>query len=449
MVRSQPHRRNPLRAFLAVALLAAFAGFIVLLGTRYAQVGVVRVPEVVGLRADDASQTLRAQGFEVSTYPDSAPGAPPDSVTRQTPAAGASVRRGRGVALGVSTAGTSTVPRLIGLSQQGAEAVLTRAGLELVGLAYRNAPQPEGTVLAQRPAAGEAASQTNTGTVQLTLSLGPQTRHVRLPSVVGKRLDAAQQQLSKLGFRQVVSVPTRLGPPGVITQIPKAGQRVSVSAPVTLYYAVANRQVVAVPAIRGLDLARAAERLQAAGLRVGLVTADPFDPAKPRGVKEVEPDAYTLWGTAVELRTNGNAGSYSAQAPALPPLRTRTEQAQRPGPNAAQPGNAGNVASRPNAAPLPATGGRVIQIDYDPANYSFTQGRTYEFKVEVTDDAGYPCGVRTQDGAGRSSQRQHRGLRRDRAARVYRRSDRLGVQPVQPVKFRRSAVRAACLEEHV
>ncbi len=385
MVRSQPHRKNPLRAFLAVALLLAFAGFIVLLGTRYAQVGVVRVPDVVGLSANDASQTLRAQGFEVSTYPDSAPGTPPESVTRQTPAAGASVRRGRGVALGVSTAGTSTVPRLTGLSQSDAEAVLARAGLELVGLTYRNAPQPQGTVLVQRPAAGETVS---TGTVQLSLSLGPQPRHVRLPRVVGKRLDVAQQQLSNLGFRQIVTVPVRLGPPGVTAQTPTAGQRVSVSAPVTLYYTVANRQVVPVPPLRGLALAQAAERLQAAGLRVGFVTTDPFDPAEPSGVSEVKPDAYTLWGTAVELHTNGDAGSYRVQTPALPPLRTRTEQAQRPGPNAAQLGNAGNVASRTNATPLPATGGRVISIDYDPANYSFLQGRAYEFKVEVTDDEG-------------------------------------------------------------
>ena len=387
MVRSQPRRKNPFRALLALALLLAFAGLIVLLGVRYAQVGVVRVPEVVGLSAGDASQTLRAQGFEVSTYPDSAPGTPPESVTRQTPEAGASVRRGRGVALGVSTAGTSTVPRLTGLSQRDAEAVLARAGLKLVGLAYRNTPQPEGTVLTQRPAAG-TASPTSAGAVQLTLSLGPRTRHVRLPRVVGKRLDVAQRQLSNLGFRQVVAVPTRLGPPGVTVQTPKAGQRVSVSAPVTLYYTVANRQVVPVPPLRGLALAQAAERLQAAGLRVGFVTTDPFDPAQPSGVSEVEPDTYTLWGTAVELHTNGDAGSYRAQTPALPPLRTRTEQAQRPGPNAAQPGNAGNVASRPNAAPLPATGGRVISIDYDPANYSFLQGRAYEFKVEVTDDEG-------------------------------------------------------------
>ena len=346
------------------------------------------MPDVVGTNAGDASQTLREQGFEVSTYPDNAQGAPPESITRQTPSAGALVRRGRGVALGVSTTGTSTVPRLVGLGRSDAEAVLKNSGLELAELSYRNAPQPEGTVLAQRPAAGVEAAQTASKSVQLTLSLGPRTRRVRLPKVVGKRLDVAQEQLSKLGFRQVVAVPTRLGLAGVNAQTPGAGQRVSVSAPVTLYYTVANRQVVAVPPLRGLDLAQAAAQLQAAGLRVGLVTTDPFDPAKPRGVVGAEPGAYTLWDTAVELHTNGDAGSYRAQAPAPPPVRTATG-AREGAPGTVQAAGDQNAAGGANPAlNLPATGGRVIPISYDPANYSFLQGRAYVFKVEVTDDEG-------------------------------------------------------------
>ena len=394
MVRSKPRRGNPFRILLALALLAAFAGLIVLLGVRYAQVGEVRVPEVTGENVRDASRTLQSLGFEVSTYPDSTRSAPPDSVTSQTPAAGASVRRGRGVALGVSTAGETSVPRLVGLSRSDAEAALESAGLELSRLAYRNAPQPEGTVLSQQPAGGETLQTTNKA-VQFTLSLGPQARRVLLPRVVGKRLDVAQEQLGKLGFRQIVTVPTRLGQTGVTAQTPKAGVRASVSAPVTLYYTVANRQVVPVPSVRGLDLERAAERLQAAGLRVGQVTTDPFDPAKPRGVSTVQPDTYTLWGTAVELHTNGDAGTYRTQAPALPPLRTgtgpregRAGQGQGQGQTSGQTGAGNTGAGQSPALSLPATGGRVISIDYDPANYSFLQGRAYEFKVEVTDDEG-------------------------------------------------------------
>ncbi len=389
MVRSRPRRRSPFRVLLALALLTAFAGLIGLLGVRYVQVGEVKVPGVVGENVRDASRTLQNLGFEVSTYPDSTRSAPPESVTSQTPTVGASVRRGRGVALGVSTAGETSVPRLVGLGRSEAEAALASAGLELSRLAFRNAPQPEGTVLAQRPAGGSTL-QSNANAVQLVLSLGPRAQRVVLPRVVGKRLDVAEAQLNKLGFRQVVTVPTRLGPPGVTAQTPKAGVNASVSAPVTLYYTVANRQVVAVPPVRGLDLERAAERLQAAGLRVGQVITDPFDPAKPRGVSTVQPGSYTLWGTAVELRTNGDAGSYEVQAPALPPVRTpagtREDQLQT-GSGSGQPqGQTG--AGQSLAAGLPATGGRVIPIAYDPANYSFLQGRAYEFKVEVTDDEG-------------------------------------------------------------
>ncbi len=388
MVRSQPQqsprRRNPFRALLALALLLAFAGLILLLGTRYAQTGEVSVPGVVGQNVGDASRTLQALGFEVSTYPDSTKRAPPERIVSQTPNAGATVRRGRGIALGVSTAGESSVPRLVGLNRSEAEAVLERAGLGLSRIAYRNALQPEGTVLVQRPAAGQilqSEGQVAAEPVQLTLSLGPQVRRVLLPRVVGKRLDVAERQLSNLGFRQIVTVPTRLGAPEVTAQTPRAGVRASISTPVTLYYTVANRQVVPIPPVRGLELGRAAERLQAAGLRVGQVTVDPFDPAQPRGVSTVEPSTYTLWGTAVELRTNGDAGSYEAQAPALPPARA---QAQAQARNPAREG-AGSIRTVPR---LPATGGRVIPITYDPANYSFLQGRAYEFKVEVTDREG-------------------------------------------------------------
>ncbi len=401
MVRSRPRRGNPLRILLALALLLAFAGFIVLLGTSYAQVGEVIVPDVVGENARDAGQTLRTLGFEVSTYPDSTRQAPPESVTSQTPAAGASVRRGRGVALGVSTAAQTSVPRLVGLGRGEAEAALEDAGLDLSNLAFRNAPQPEGTVLFQRPAGGSTLQTTKP--VQLTLSLGPKAQLVPLPRVVGKRLDVAEKQLNKLGFRQVVTVPTRLGPPGVTAQTPKAGVKARVSAPVTLYYTVTNQQVVPVPPVRGLNLERAAERLQAAGLRVGQVVTDPFDPTKPRGVSTVLPKAYTLWDTAVELHTNGDAGSYEAQAPALPPVRTGTGQRegqvrtgqsvdqsvdQSVGQTATGQGR-GQAETGQNLFPnLPATGGRAIPIAYDPANYSFLQGRAYVFKVEVTDAEG-------------------------------------------------------------
>jgi len=257
-------------------------------------------------------------------------------------------------------------------------AALAEVQLEPARLAYRHAPQPEGTVLSQQPAAGEALGD---AAVSLTLSLGPRPPRVALPRLIGMRADVAQRRLETLGFRRIELVPTRLGAPGVNAQSPEAGVRTPVSAPVTLFYTVGNRQVVPVPSVVGLELQGAVNRLQAAGLRVGWVSADAFDPAKPRGVTAVTPQDYTLWGTPVTLRTNGNAGDYRAQEPA-PPQRA-------PFSSPAQP-QAGVTPRTPTGAQAlpPATGGREIPISYDPANYSFLQGRAYDFRVEVSDDAG-------------------------------------------------------------
>lgn len=407
MVRSRPRRTGFFRVLLALLLLTAFASFIVLLSTRYVQVGEVRVPDVVGSNAEDASRALRGLGFEVSTYTDTAATAEPDSVTTQTPAAAAVVRRGRGVALGVSARQSEVVPRVVGLAQAEAATALSEAQLGVGEITFRNAPQPEGVVLEQRPAAAPGALRPE---LDLVVSLGPKPRQVALPRVVGMQLGAAQQRLQRLGFRRIEAVPTRLGPARVNAQQPRAGVRTEVSAQVTLYYTVANRQVVPVPSVLGLGLQAAAQRLQAAGLRVGPVTTDPFDPTQPSGISRVNPDGYTLWGTAVELRTNGNAGTYRVGAPLLPSQMSPAQNPPRGGtraalgqtadplnPRAEQVGQTGqgNTAALPQ---LPATGGRAIPIAYDPADYSFLQGRAYEFQVEVTDEEGSRVALSRQMG---------------------------------------------------
>jgi len=395
VVHSQPRPSGFFRVLPALLLLTTFAALIVFLSTRYVQVGEVRVPEVVGSNVQEASRALRALGFEVSTYTDSSAAAAPDSVTAQTPAADAVVRRGRGVALGVSARRGDEMPAVVGLTQAAATVALEELQVEVAQLDYRHAPQAEGVVLEQHPAAGGALDDTE---VALIVSLGPPPRRVVLPRVTGLRVDVAQRRLEKLGFRRIERVPTRLGTPGVNAQTPRAGVPTEVSAQVTLYYTVGNAQVVPVPSVVGLDLQETAARLQTAGLRVGWVEPDTFDPAKAGGVTDVSPADYTLWGTPVTLRTNGNAGDYQALEPALPqnsPFTRPQVQPVQPGGRPTQAGSPGPSLSptpdrlRPAAAQgLPAGGGRTIPIAYDPANYSFLQGRAYEFRVEVTDEAG-------------------------------------------------------------
>lgn len=382
-MRSRP-RRSPLRAVIALLFLVALAGATLLLSTRYVEVGVVRVPDVTGQNVAEARRTLARLGFEVSTYPDAARTAAtvPGGVTDQTPDAGALVRQGRGVALGVDRSAGGAVPRLVGLSVGEAEAALRGAELTVSTLSYRNAPRPAGTVLGQRPQAGPSAARS----VALTVSLGPRTQRVALPRLVGQPLRVARQRLRALGFRRVEAVPVRLGAGGVTAQRPRAGTRVSVSAPVTLLYTVRNRQVVPVPPVAGLDLPRAAERLQAAGLRVGRVQTDPYDPSRARGVSAVQPEGYTLWGTAVDLRTNGAAGTFVPRAPAPPAPRDDADGA-RPLPSTRNPNV--RLTPAPERTPtLPGTRGREVPITLDPANYAFLQSRTFELRIEVTDEQG-------------------------------------------------------------
>lgn len=365
-----------LRVLLALLLLGAFAIFIALFSSRYVEVGEVQVPGVVGENVQDASRTLQGLGFEVSTYAD--PAAALNRVGTQTPAEGAVVRRGRGVVLSVGENRERELPNFTGLTQAQATAALAAAQLSLA-VSYRHAPQPAGMVIAQRPGAGAVAGDAG---VALTVSLGPRPRRVALPRLVGTRVDVAEQRLKALGFRRIERVPTRIGAPGVNAQTPVAGIRTALGEPITLFYTVANRQVVPVPSVVGLGVQAAARRLQAAGLRVGWISEDTFDPAQPQGVLEVTPPDYTLWGTPVTLRTNGNAGSYQALEPSLPrALPPQTSSASQPArQNRSVPRN-----RTPSTLP---NGGFEIPIFLDPAYYSFLQGRPYTYRVEVSDDEG-------------------------------------------------------------
>jgi len=364
-----------LRGALLFTLLVTLAVLIVLLAADYFRVDEVRVPDVVGSDLGEARRALTALGFEVSTFTEEAPAAPAGSVTSQTPEAGSVVRRGRGVSLGVSASPASAeVPGLVGRTQAEATQLLEAAELPLGSVRYRHAEAPEGTVLEQTPEVGTDADGVQR--VSLTVSRGPRPERVVLPSVVGMRPERARARLAELGFRRVEAVPSRVGPPGVRAQVPRSGQRVSVSAPVTLYYALSNPQVVRVPEVTGLPLEEAARRLNAAGLRVGWVSEESFDLTKPRGVTEVTPEDHTLWGAPVALRVNGEAGAWRPQEPAqLPPPRL---------------GNVSGERARPGArtgAPEP-TGGRQVPINFDPSNYGYIRDRAYEFRIEVSDARG-------------------------------------------------------------
>ena len=370
-----------LRLLLIVVLLLALAGLIAALGSRYLEVAEVRVPEVVGADFGAAQRALRQVGLSAAPYNENVPGAAVDSVTAQSPEAGVTVRRGRSVSVGVHTPpGDTRVPSLVGLLQSDLTTQLSDRGLQLGEVSYQYSDRPEGQIIAQSPDAGGLLGA-GSG-VDVVVSRGQEEREAELPNLVGLPLEEAKRRLEGLGFRRVEEVATRLGRAGVNAQSPRPGERAQVSAPVTLYYTFSGGQVVRVPNVKGLPVEQAERALRAAGLNVVWVNEDPYDPAQPPGVSEVNPSRYTLRGTPVALRVNGSAGSFQPRPP-------QTNAGQAGAPQRPRQGTQAEGDSRGEQPNAQRGDGRSIPVNFDPSIYgSFLRGKPYEFRLDVTDAAG-------------------------------------------------------------
>jgi eukaryotic-like serine/threonine-protein kinase len=132
----------------------------------------VAVPDVVGNREDAAEEALEDAGFDVRTvevFSDE----PEGVVVAQSPSAGDEAERGSPVRINVSKGrGEVTVPNLIGDARDDAQAELRQLDLQS-NVAVVPSAEPEGTVVAQNPAAGETVRVDST--VRLNISSGTGT----------------------------------------------------------------------------------------------------------------------------------------------------------------------------------------------------------------------------------------------------------------------------------
>ena len=122
----------------------------------------VTVPDVVGQTQSAAATTLSNVGLTVGDVTRQASSTvPAGTVIGQNPAAGTPVAPGAAVNLTVSSGPPPvTVPNVVGLSQQSASAVLTRAGLTVGSITYQGTTSSrlDGQVARQNPAAGTAVA---------------------------------------------------------------------------------------------------------------------------------------------------------------------------------------------------------------------------------------------------------------------------------------------------
>ena len=212
----------------AVVIVAAIVLALVL--TRGAT-----VPAVVGLPTADAKAATEkvgmvyvVRGIQFTTT------VKPGVVTVQSPAAGASAKKGDQLSVLLATdAHVSIVPDVVGQLPLPAVDALEAAGFMISGVTGAQSTQPRGTVLAQDPAAGTQAP-IGSG-VALTLSQGPATATVAVPNLVGMQQNVAEEMLTALGLTGSSSTAASSAPKGeVIAQTPAAGTSVASGASVTM-----------------------------------------------------------------------------------------------------------------------------------------------------------------------------------------------------------------------
>jgi serine/threonine-protein kinase len=202
-------------------------------------VDTVSVPALTGLTLDEALQKLQSAGLKAESKRVSSK-KPEGQVVAQIPGGSAELRKGATVKLSVSKGVERVeVPDVVGQSEAGAAATLTKAGLE-VGVKRVPSDQPDGTVVAQSPRAAEqaakgtrvqinvSAGRTATGGTTTTATTGTTTTTpsatVTVPDLVGSTFADARRQLRDLGLKaDRKDVPSTEPYGNVVAQYPAPG----------------------------------------------------------------------------------------------------------------------------------------------------------------------------------------------------------------------------------
>lgn len=160
------------------------------------------------------------------------------------------------------------VPDVVGTALAGAKSEMSGAGLAyVVSRAYSN-DIAEGKVAKQHPAAGDKVAKGSM--VTIWVSEGSET--VAVPDVNGQTVDAADAALTAAGLniKHVAGSDSGVQTGQIYKEVPASGTEVPRGSVITVYWSH-TKPTVAVPALKGLTEAQAANRLKGAGLYLGSV----------------------------------------------------------------------------------------------------------------------------------------------------------------------------------
>ncbi|MBP9002133.1 MAG: PASTA domain-containing protein [Candidatus Hydrogenedentes bacterium] len=273
--------------------------------------GAPSVPGVTGQPEDAARAAIEAvPGLTVSVSYQCSDTTPAGQVITQTPQPGPAVC-GTTVTLTVSSGPcNATVPDVVGLTREAAEAAVTAAGLIPSAQEVCNDTVPAGTVSTQNPAAGVSV------TIGTTVSIAISTGAPVVPDVIGLTEATAWSLVNavtglSVTTTRVCSNTVEAGT--VISQNPEPGPS-SCGTTVTLAISTGPCNAT-VPDVAGLAREAAEAVITAAGLYVGTVTEQCSDTVAAGSVIGQDPVGGTevTLGTSVDLVVS--TGSCNAVVP--------------------------------------------------------------------------------------------------------------------------------------
>lgn len=348
----------------------------------HVRVDETRTPSLVGLSIAEADLVIDRANLELRSYPVEARGLAADVVVEQAPPAGAVVRSGRVVNVGVHVpAEADRMPSLVGLSEADATATLRDLSLPSPDVRYVASNDPSGRVVRQEPDPGRALPS---GTqVVLVVSRGQAAGYIELPDLRGLDVDDAVTQATALGMRRVETIATavRADRPGRVTvQRPGAGAIVRPGEPLMLGYAIEGAAVTQVPDVVGLELWDARVALLRAGLEIGATETVRRDDV-PEGVVEVRPAGLTVAGAPVVLVVN--VGPDGDDVPEV----AGDDRGIR---DLVDGGDADIGEDAPEIVGGDADGGRLIPFTFDPSMLGVRSliERDYDLRLVVQDELG-------------------------------------------------------------
>lgn len=229
------------RMALTLFVLASVAFLSALTAMRFSIQGrEVAMPDIVGMKAISAQQTLQGRGIGMKIEDRIYDALPVDTIVRQSPPANMRVKIGQFshvvLSLGPQRA---MIPKLEEGSVRSARITLLRSGLQIGEISSVYLPGwPADQVIEQDPAPGTTDSVSPH--VDFLVSLGSRPPAYVMPELVGLTLAQAEAKLKSAGLKLGKFTPsTAPGVPrgSVVGQSPARGQRVDTGSTIELQVA--------------------------------------------------------------------------------------------------------------------------------------------------------------------------------------------------------------------